>query len=275
MRTEAISKGTFYIILSLGAFLMLFPFFWMVSTSLMTPSEINAQNPRVWLPAIPQWGNYARAFEVAPFDRFFINSVIVTIIGTIGELITTVLASYAFARMKFWGKDILFAILLGTMMVPGEVLLIPNFVTMSRLNLLDTLHAIYLPWVASVFSIFLIRQFFMSVPKQLSYAAKVDGCSEFKFLWYVMIPLAKPALITMTLLTVINSWNAFTWPMLVTFTRDTRTLPIGLAMFRSEAGTFFELIMAASVVTVLPMVILFVILQKYVVAGVAKSGIKG
>jgi len=272
---DAISKGTIYVLLLLGALLMLFPFLWMLSTALMTPAEINAQNPRVWFPSSLQWGNFARAMEIAPFDRFFINSVIVTLIGTVGELLTTILAAYAFSKMTFWGKDILFAILLGTMMVPGELLLIPNFVTMSRFDLIDTLHAIYLPWVASVFSIFLIRQFFMGIPKQLSYAAKVDGCSEFKFLWYVMIPLAKPALITMTLLTVINSWNAFTWPLLVTFTRDTRTLPIGLSMFRTEAGTFFELIMAASVVTVLPMIILFILLQKYVVDGVARSGIKG
>jgi multiple sugar transport system permease protein len=272
---DAISKGTIYVLLSLGAVLMLFPFLWMISTSLMTPAEINAQNPRVLIPSVLQWENFARAMEVAPFDRFFINSVIVTVIGTVGELITTVLAAFAFSKMTFWGKDILFALLLGTMMVPNEVLLIPNFVTMANLGLIDTLHAIYMPWLASVFSIFLIRQFFMGIPKQLSFAAKVDGCSDFKFLWYVMIPLAKPALITMTLLTVINSWNAFTWPLLVTLTRDTRTLPVGLAMFRGEAGTFFELIMAASVVTVIPMIILFIILQKYVVAGVARSGIKG
>jgi len=270
-----ISKGIIYALLILGSLLMLFPFLWMISTSLMTASEINAQNPRVWIPEVLQWGNFVRAMEVAPFDRFFLNSVIVTVIGTLGEVITTVLAAYAFAKMNFWGKNILFSLLLATMMVPNEVLLIPNFVTMANLGLLDTLHAIYLPWLASVFSIFLIRQFFMSIPKQLSYAAKVDGCTDFKFLWFVMIPLAKPALITMTLLTVINSWNAFTWPLLVTLTRDTRTLPVGLAMFRSEAGTFFELIMAASVVTVLPMIILFIILQKYVVAGVARSGIKG
>ena len=272
---DAISKGTIYVLLLLGAVLMLFPFLWMLSTSLMTASEINAQDPRVWIPSVIQWGNYARAMDVAPFDLFFVNSVIVTVIGTIGELITTILAAYAFSKMTFWGKDILFAILLGTMMVPGEVLLIPNFVTMANLDLIDTLHAIYLPWLASVFSIFLMRQFFLGIPKQLSYAAKVDGCSEFKFLWYVMIPLAKPALITMTLLSVINSWNAFTWPLLVTLTRETRTLPVGLAMFRTEAGTFFELIMAASVVTVIPMIILFILLQKYVVAGVARSGIKG
>jgi len=271
---STLSKSAIYILLIGGSILMIFPFFWMLSTSLMTASEITA-TPRVFIPETFQWSNFARAFEVAPFARFFMNSVIVTIIGTVGEIVTTILAAYAFSKMNFWGKNTIFTILLATMMVPNEVLLIPNFVTMANLGLLNTLHAIYLPWLASIFSIFLIRQFFMSIPKQLTYAAKVDGCTDFRFLWYVMIPLAKPAIVTMTLLTVINSWNAFTWPLLVTLSRDTRTLPVGLAMFRGEAGTFFELIMAASVVTVLPMIILFIILQKYVVAGVARSGIKG
>jgi len=272
---STLSKGAIYTLLISGSILMIFPFFWMFSTALMTTAEVNAQFPRVWFPSVLQWENFSRAMEVAPFDRFFLNSVIVTVIGTVGEIVTTILAAYAFAKMNFWGKNFIFTVLLATMMVPNEVLLIPNFVTMANLGLLDTLHAIYLPWLASIFSIFLIRQFFMSIPKQLTYAAKVDGCTDFKFLWYVMIPLAKPAIITMTLLTVINSWNAFTWPLLVTLSRDTRTLPIGLAMFRGEAGTFFELIMAASVITVIPMIILFIILQKYVVAGVARSGIKG
>jgi len=271
---NVISKTTIYLLLTLGALMMLFPFLWMISTSLQTSSEITSPQP-VFFPAEIQWINFSRAMEIAPFDVFFINSVIVTVIGTIGELLTTVLAAYAFSKMNFWGRDILFSILVATMMVPNEVLLVPNFVTMANLGLVDTLHGIYLPWVASVFSIFLIRQFFLTVPKQLSYAAKVDGCSEFRFLWYVMIPLAKPALVTMTLLSVINSWNAFTWPLLITQTRLTRTLPVGLSMFRSEAGSFFELIMAASVVTVIPMVILFIVLQKYVVAGVARTGIKG
>jgi len=269
------SKKVIYMLLAIGAFIMLFPFLWMLSASLMTTSEITAQHPRVLLPQALQWENFRRMMAFAPFARFFINSVIVTVISTIGDVITAILAAYAFANLKFWGKNVIFAILLGTMMVPSEVLLIPNFVTMANLELIDTLHAIYIPWLASVLSIFLLRQFFMSIPKQLSHAAKVDGCSGFKYLWHVVIPNAKPAIITVAILSALNSWNAFAWPMLVTLTSETRTLPIGLAMFRNESGAHLELVMAASVMTVIPMILLFVLLQKYIVNGVARSGIKG
>ena len=271
---DALSKGTIYTLLTIGAVLMLLPFLWMISTSLKASYEVTAMPP-VWIPAEIRWDNYTEAIRIAPFDRFFINSVIIAVLGTIGELITTILAAYAFSRLQFWGKDILFAILLGTMMVPGEVLLIPNFVTIANLGWINTFQAMIVPWTASVFSIFLLRQFFLGIPKQLSYAAKVDGCSDFRFLWYIMVPLAKPALITMTLLTVIGSWNSFLWPLLVTNSREMRTLPVGLAAFRSEAGTVYELLMAASVMVVLPMIILFFIMQKHIVAGVSRSGIKG
>jgi len=272
---HTLSKKVVYILLALGAVVMLFPFLWMLSASLMTTSEITSQNPRVLFPETLQWENFRRVMEFAPFDRFFINSVIVTIISTFGDIITAILAAYAFANMNFWGKNVVFAVLLGTMMVPSEVLLIPNFVTMANLGLIDTLHAIYIPWLASILSIFLLRQFFMSIPKQLSYAAKVDGCSGFKYLWYVVIPNAKPAIITVAVLSALNSWNAFAWPMLVTLTTDTRTLPIGLALFRNEAVAHFELVMTASLMTVIPMLLLFIFLQKYIVAGVSRSGIKG
>ena len=268
------SQKIVYLLLVVGAIIMVFPFLWLLSSSLMTTSEITAQNPRVLFPETFQWENFRRVMEFAPFDRFFINSIVVTIISTVGDVITAILAAYAFANLKFWGKNVVFAILLGTMMVPSEVLLIPNFVTMASLGLIDTLHAIYIPWLASILSIFLLRQFFMSIPKQLLYAAKVDGCSGFKYLWYVMIPNAKPAIITTAVLSALNSWNAFAWPMLVTLTTDTRTLPIGLSLFRNEAGAHFELVMAASLMTIIPMLLLFIFLQKYIVAGVSRSGIK-
>lgn len=231
--------------------------------------------PPVWIPSELQWENYIRASEVAPFDRYFINSVIVTLLSTLGELITTILAAYAFSRIQFFGKGIVFSVLLGTMMVPGEVLLIPNFVTLSNLGWIDSYQALIVPWIASIFSIFLLRQFFLSVPKELSYAAKVDGCSDFKFLWYIMVPLAKPALITIALLKVINSWNAFLWPLIVTNSQEMRTLPVGLSAFTTEAGIKYELLMAASSMVILPMLILFFIMQKYIISGVARAGIKG
>ena len=270
-----LSKAVIYLVLSFGAVIMLVPFVWMLSSSLMTPHQINIRPP-VWLPFPLQWINFREILDFAPyFPRYFLNNIIVATTGTLLELTTAILAAYAFARLRFWGKSIVFMALLGTMMVPGEVLLIPNFITIARLNWMDTYRALVIPWSARVVSIFLLRQFFMGIPIQLSYAAKVDGCRDFRFMWSVMVPLAKPALIAITLLSVIGAWNAFTWPLLVTNTHAMRTLPLGLAMFRGEAGTFFNLLMAASVVVVLPMVILFIVLQKHIVNGVARSGLKG
>ncbi len=231
--------------------------------------------PPVWIPSEFRWGNFGQALQMAPFGRYFINSVIVTVISTIGELITTILAAYAFSRMRFYGKEIVFAVLLGTMMVPGEVLLIPNFVTVANLGWIDSYQALIVPWIASIFSIFLLRQYFLGIPESLSYAAKIDGCSDFKFLWYIMVPIAKPALVTIALLKIIGSWNAFLWPLIVTNSTEMRTLPVGLTSFTTEAGTIYELFMAASTIVILPMLILFFIMQKHIIQGVARSGVKG
>ncbi|MCL1997559.1 MAG: carbohydrate ABC transporter permease [Turicibacter sp.] len=268
------SRVVIYVILAMGSVAMLFPFLWMLSSSFMAAYEVVARPP-VWLPARLRWENYAEAFRIAPFGRYFINNTIIAVVGTILELTTTILAAYAFSRMNFWGKNVLFIILLGTMMVPTEVLIIQNFVTIATFNWINTFRALIVPGAASIFSIFLLRQFFLAIPIQLSYAAKVDGCRDFRFLWMIMVPLAKPALATMIVLSVIGSWNSFMWPLMVTNTPDMRTLPVGLAMFRGEAGNFYELLMAASVIVVVPMIALFLIMQKQIVNGIARSGIKG
>ncbi|UOE94457.1 carbohydrate ABC transporter permease [Alkalihalobacillus sp. LMS39] len=267
-------KVLIYTLLSIGAILMILPFAWMISTALKAPNEVMSMPP-IWIPSEIRWDNFTKALDVAPFGRYFINSIIVTVVSTIGELITAILAAFAFSKMKFYGRDVLFAVLLGTMMVPGEVLLIPNFVTLSNLGWIDSYNALIIPWIASIFSIFLLRQYFLGIPEQLAYAAKVDGCGDFKFLWYIMVPLAKPALITIGLLKVIGSWNAFLWPLIVTNSRELRTLPVGLSAFTTEAGTSYELLMAASCMVVLPIVILFFFMQKQIVEGVSRSGVKG
>ncbi|KMY52163.1 ABC transporter permease [Peribacillus loiseleuriae] len=253
---------------------MILPFVWMISTSLKAPNEVMIMPPK-WIPDIFHWDNYVTAWTMAPFARYTLNSLVVVIASTIGELITTILAAYAFSRINFYGRDIAFAVLLGTMMVPGEVLLIPNFVTLANLGWIDQYEALIIPWLASIFSIFLLRQFFLSIPKELSFAAKIDGCSDFRFLWSIMVPLAKPALITIALLKAIGSWNAFLWPLIVTSSENMRTLPVGLTSFSTDAGTMYELLMAASTMIILPMIILYIILQKYIIEGVARAGIKG
>lgn len=261
-------------LLILGSVLMLLPFAWMISTSLKPANEV-MMLPPTWIPSEIQWDNYAEAWGMAPFGRYFLNSLIVTVLSTIGELITTILAAYAFSRISFYGRDVIFALLLGTMMVPGEVLLIPNFVTLSNLGWIDRYEALIVPWIASIFAIFLLRQFFLGIPKELSLAAKVDGCNDFRFLWSVMVPLAKPALITIALLKVIGSWNAFLWPLIVTNSKEMRTLPVGLTSFSTEAGTIYELLMAASTMIILPMIILYLIVQKYILQGISRAGLKG
>jgi len=272
---SVLQKTVIYLIVGFGAILMLLPFIWMVSSSLQTPHQVNLRPP-IWVPIPPQWSNFQRILDYAPyFPRYFVNNIIVAVVGTFLEVTTAILAAFAFSRLRFWGRDVVFYILLATMMVPGEIMLIPNFLTIVNLGWLDTFRALIIPWSASVLSIFLLRQFFLAIPDQLSYAAKVDGCKDFRFLWSIMVPLARPALVTISLLSVISGWNAFLWPLIVTNSHSMRTLPLGLALFRGEAGTFFELLMAASVVVVLPMVILFIIMQKHIVAGVSRSGLKG
>lgn len=271
---QGLTNGFIYLLLAIGAILMLMPFLWMISTSLKPSSEVMTMPP-VWIPSEIKWDNYVKAFETAPFATYLKNSLIVTVLSTAGELITTILAAYAFSKLKFFGRDILFSVLLATMMIPGEVLLIPNFVTLSNLGWIDRFEALIVPWTASIFSIFLLRQFFLSIPDELNYAARVDGCSNWRFLWEIMVPLAKPAIITIVLLKAIGSWNAFLWPLVVTNSEEMRTLPVGLTAFSTEAGTNYELLMAASAMIILPMIILFIILQKYIIQGVSRAGIKG
>lgn len=268
------SKTVVYSLLAISSLIMVLPFLWMISTSIKTGNEV-MQMPPVWLPSEIRWDNYARALAMAPFDRYFLNSVIVTAVSTAGELITSILAAFAFSRLSFYGRDVVFAILLGTMMVPGEMLIIPNFVTLSELGWIDRYEALIVPWLAGVFAIFLLRQYFLGIPWELYYSAKIDGSGDWSFLWRIMVPLSKPAIITITLLKAINSWNALLWPLIVTNSKEMRTLPVGLTSFMTEAGTVYELFMAASTITIVPMILLYFFMQNYIIEGISRSGLKG
>lgn len=263
-----------YTLLTLGAVTMLIPFLWMLSTAIKSAGE-TMQMPPVWIPDEPMFANFRTAWNAAPFGRYFLNSVLVTFVTTTGELLTTILAAYAFAKMQFYGKDILFTLLIATMMVPGELLIIPNFVTLSKMDLINTYGALIIPWLASIFSVFTLRQSFQTIPDELYYAAKVDGSSDFRFLWSVLVPMAKSSIVAIAILKVIGSWNSFMWPLIVTNDTALRTLPVGLQAFTTEAGTRFELLMAASTIVIIPMVIIYILLQKHIIAGISKSGLKG
>ena len=268
------AKTISYSLLAFGAFWMLLPFFWMVVTSVKTLQESIAVPP-TWLPAKVMWSNYAEAARIAPFALYFRNTVFISSVNTVFTLLVTILSAFVFAQLRFWGKEILFSILLASIMVPGEMLIIQNFVTIAHLGWIDTFAALIVPWVASVFYIFLLRQYFLQIPEQLYYAARVDGCGDWKYLWRVMVPNAKNALFTIAILNFVASWNAFLWPLLVTNSDDKRVLTIGLTKFTDEAGSLVHLQMAAATVIVVPMVVIYMILRKYIVEGVTRSGIKG
>jgi len=220
------------------------------------------------------WQNYVDAWNAAPFGRYYLNTVFVAIVTTFLEIIFAAMAAFAFAKMEFFGKNFMFTIFLATMMVPGEVLLVPNFITLTVFGWIDTYYALIVPWVVSVFAIFLLRQHFMTIPDELYDAAKIDGLSKWKFLWRVMVPLSKPAVITGALLKFVGSWNSFLWVLIVTKSPEYRTLPVGLQNFSSATGTEYNLLMAAATFSIVPVVMLFLFTQKYFIAGIARSGLK-
>lgn len=271
---KVLSRSLIYLVLTLGAVTTLLPFLWMLSTSLKDPTEVMLMPPR-FLPGIWRFDNYARAMEAAPLAKYFVNTVLVTVISTGAMLFVTVLASFGFSRLKFPGRDFIFGILLATLMIPGEMLIITNFVTISRLNWMDTRAALIVPFMASVFYIYLLRQFFLKVPDTLYYAAKVDACSDWRYLWKVMVPINRQAISTVAILNAIACWNAFLWPLMVTNSESKRVLSIGLVQFQTEAGTDYELLMAAASMLVLPIIFMYLVMHKQIIRGVTQSGIKG
>ncbi len=263
-----------YAVLLIGAFFTLLPFLWMISSSFKTPAEI-IKIPPVLVPAELQWQNYVEAWTAAPFGRYLINTIIITVFTTVGVLITSVLSAFAFSRLKFPGKDLVFSLFMATLMIPGEMLIITNFLTITKLHWIDTYQAMIVPWVSNVFYIYLLTQFFLQVPDALYLAAKVDKCSDLKFMLRIMVPMNKSAITTIAILNIIGSWNSFLWPLLVTNSQEMRVLSNGLIRFQTEAGTDYELIMAASCILVVPIILVFLFLRKYVLEGVAFNGVKG
>ena len=272
--TQRLAKFATYAVLIFGAAFILLPFFWMISTSLKPDKEVLMMPPK-WIPTVLQWKNYVDAFKAVPFFTYLKNSVVVTVLITSCELITTTLAAFAFARLEFKGKNLLFMLLVATMMVPGEILIIPNFVTLAQLGWIDTYKAMVAPWATSVFSIFLLRQQFASIPESYYKAARMDGCSDLRYLLTVMVPMSRPTVVSIALLKIINSWNSYFWPLIATNSREMRTLPVGLAYFTTEAGTDYNTLMAFSLMIISPTIIVYLFTQKYIIQGVSKTGLKG
>ena len=267
-------KILLYLGLILIAVSMLIPFLWMLSTSLMDELEVY-QFPPKFIPSVWKWANFVQAMTLQPFGRFFLNSMIVTLASVIGQITFCSMAAYAFARLQFRGRDTMFALYLGTMMIPAIVTIIPAFLIITSFGWVNTYWALFMPTVSSVWGIFLLRQFFLTIPKELEDAARVDGASEFTIFLKVILPLSKPALATLAIFAFMGSWKDFLWPLIVTNRVDMRTVEVGIASFSNLYTTDWPHQMAAAVVVMLPIVIVFMFAQKYFVKGITMTGIKG
>ena len=274
--TQFLVKFGVYVFLIMMALIVLFPFYWMIISSLKELSEYRAPNPTFW-PKKVLWSNYPMAFSTANLGQLFMNTAYVGIVSTLLSLVITVLSAFAFARLEFKGKETLFAMLLATMMIPGELFTITNYLTVKNLGWIDTFEALIIPFLVSVFYIYLLRQNFMQIPNELYLAAKVDGCKDIKYLWKVMIPLALPTLISITILKMMGAWNSYVWPNLVTKTDAHRLITNGLrnAFADSTGDVNYPVQMAAVVIVSAPLFMVFLFLRKYIMAGVSRSGIKG
>jgi ABC-type glycerol-3-phosphate transport system permease component len=275
---ELIRKLGIYLILIFFAFISLIPFFWMISTSLKTVGEALGTQ---WLPSEPQWVNYVEAWDRANFSQYFFTSLKITAISLAGSVTLSVFAAYAFAKIKFPGREMIFGFLLSTMMIPAMVIIIPNFLTVTWLGRIGPIKwinnwpALTVPFMGSVFNIFLLRQFFAQIPDELFDAAQIDGAGHLRFLLKVVLPLSKGPLMVILVLTFMGSWNSLAWPLLVTNTPDWRPISVGLMNFVTEAGQEFHLTMAGAFITIIPILIIYFFTQKQFTASIARSGLKG
>lgn len=263
-----------FIILVLIGATMLFPFLWMVIGSLKPKAELFAV-PMKLFPSTWMWKNYGDVLKKIPFVTFYINTAKIAIFSTLGQVITCALSAYAFAKLRFKGRDFLFMLYLATMMIPYQVTMIPQYELMNKLNLLNSHAALIILHCFSPFGVFLLRQFFVSIPDSLIEAARIDGAKDFRILSQIVLPLSKSALATLVTLKFLDSWNEFTGPLIFLNEKEKFTLQVGIRMFQQENGTEYTLIMAATTMSLIPIVLLYVFAQKYFIEGIAAAGVKG
>jgi len=269
-----------YVVLVVGALLCLLPFFFMASTSLKTRGETFTRNsplivdPRFW-PTVPQWSNYAQAWTTARFSLYFRNSLVVALITVAGVTASSSLAAYAFAKIRFVGSRLLFAAFISTLMIPESVTLVPSFIIVTRLGWYDTLAGLTVPFMASAFSVFLLRQFFAQLPNELLESARIDGAGHLRSFLSLGLPLSRAPLFTVAFLAFVGSWNSLQWPLVVTRSERWRPITVGLTTFITEAGPQNELRMAGALIAVIPVVLAYLVAQKQFSEAIARTGIKG
>jgi multiple sugar transport system permease protein len=270
---RSVRLSLFYLLLLIIAVIFITPYLFTIFASFKPLSEIVSQSPAS-PPTSPTWDNFKDIFTQYDFGRYLANTLIVTVILTLGQVTFSMMGAYAFARMEFPGRNSLFWMYLATLMVPNVVTLIPLYVMFAHSGLLNTYWAIFLPYVLGTpQAVFLMRQYFMTIPKEVMEAARIDGCSESRILWRIVVPISRPILITATLLAVVFGWNNFLWPLIVTNSNSLQVLTVGIASFNSNYTAQYNLILAGSLVALIPMVILFAIFQKYIVRSVSLTGI--
>jgi multiple sugar transport system permease protein len=262
-----------YVVVTFGAVVMIAPFLWMLSTSLRGGSAF--QYPPTWIPDPITFDNFREVWTVVDFDRYLFNSVVVAVAVTVGEVLTSALAAYAFARLRFPGRDALFLMYLATLMIPGQVTIIPNFILMRYLGWINTYQGLIIPTAFTAFGTFLLRQYFLSIPRELEEAARVDGASYFQVWWRIIMPLASPAIATLGVFSFMGAWNSFLWPFIMVSTSDMRTLTVALRSLQTEYGTEWGMMMAGSLIAMLPMLVIFLFAQRYFVRGIATTGFGG
>jgi putative chitobiose transport system permease protein len=264
-----------YALLGAIAVVMLLPLLWLVSTSLKSPTENIFQQPPQFLPQQPTFGNFVKVWQTNPFGRYLLNSTLVSVLTVGLNLLFCSLAAYPLARLDFRGRDVIFAAIVSTIMIPFQIVMIPLYILTVQLRLVNTYLGLIFPALASAFGIFLLRQAFQGVPKELEEAARMDGCSELGIWWYVMLPSIRPALVTLAIFVFIGSWSDFLWPLIVTKSPELYTLPVGVSYL---AGTFsldWRLIAAGSVISIVPILLFFLVMQHYIVPTESGSGVKG
>ncbi len=272
-RTPRALRLLIHLVLIVGALIEILPLLWTLSTSLKQQSRVFSVPPQV-IPHPVQWTNYVEVFTREPFGRFYLNSVLVATLFTTGTLVTSSLAAYAFARLRFPGRDKIFLAYLATLMIPSQVQMIPSYLGLRFLHVLDTYFALIVPLMFSAFGTFLLRQFFLTLPKELEDASVIDGSSRFRTYLQIIVPLSRPAFAALGIFSFLESWNNFMWPLIVITKTRLMTIPLGLAMFIQPERVFWNLMMAAVMVSIVPMVIVFLLGQRQFIQGITLSGLK-
>ena len=273
-RRKVVGQVVAYVMTTVLAIVFLIPFLWMVSTSLKTQPDLVRIPPR-WIPDPIAWGNYVDAWLAQPFDKFFMNTVLYTVLTTIGLLVSSSLVAYAFARLEFPGRQALFVLILSTVMLPSQVTLIPQYILFRELGWLDSLRPLVIPsFFGSAFYIFLMRQFFLTIPRELDESALIDGAGRWGIFQKMILPLSKPIIVTIIAFSFVSHWNDFFGPLIYLNRKDNMTLAVGLLLFKGDVDTLFHLLMAASVITLVPVIVVFFFTQRYFVTSITMTGMR-